>query len=166
MYYAGIGSRRTPPVMLPIMSGIAESLRTKGYTLRSGHAPGADLYFEAGAADMKEIYLPWKGFNGSDSPLFHSTVEAEAMAERYHPRWDKLTEGAKKMMARNCHQVLGMDLNTPVEFVVCWTPNGGVEGGTGQAMRIAMDLKIPVYNIRRESDYENLIKKIKATRLW
>jgi len=43
--------------------------------------------------------------------------------------------------------LFGKDLNTPVEFIVCWTKSGKVTGGTGQALRIAKYYDIKVYNM-------------------
>lgn len=37
-------------------------------------------------------------------------------------------------------------MNSPVNFVICYTAGGRVDGGTGQAIRIAMDHDIPVIN--------------------
>ena len=54
---------------------------------------------------------------------------------------------ARKFHARNCYQVLGKDLQSPSNFVLCWTPGGAVTGGTGQALRIAIDRGIPVFNM-------------------
>ena len=34
-------------------------------------------------------------------------------------------------------QVLGVSLDSPAEFVLCWTADGEASGGTGQALRIA-----------------------------
>ena len=48
MYYAGIGSRETPGLMLGAFARIGEFLAKKGYTLRSGGADGADTAFEVG----------------------------------------------------------------------------------------------------------------------
>lgn len=50
-------------------------------------------------------------------------------------------------MLRNTYQVLGPDLKTHSEFVLCWTPSGRGEGGTGQAIRIARAYHIPVYDL-------------------
>jgi hypothetical protein len=50
-------------------------------------------------------------------------------------------------MTRNSFQVLGPDLQSPVSFVVCWTTGGKISGGTGQALRIAKDLSIPIFNL-------------------
>lgn len=49
-------------------------------------------------------------------------------------------------------QILGKNLDKPVEFVVCWTKNGKDIGGTGAAIRCALDHGIPVYNLFNESE--------------
>ncbi len=144
--YAGIGSRETPDDVCALMTSIATHLRKDGFTLRSGHASGADSAFEAGAGPEAEIWLPWRGFNGSKSPLLPIPA-AFAMAEEYHPNWKAMNLGGRSLHARNCHQVMGRDLVSPVEFVICWTYDGGASGGTGQALRIAEAHNIPVYNL-------------------
>jgi hypothetical protein len=53
-------------------------------------------------------------------------------------------------MARNAMQVLGPDLKTPSKFVICWTLEGKEIGGTSQAIRIAKDFSIPIYNLGKE----------------
>jgi len=148
--YCGIGSRETPEAICEEMSEIAETLAEHGFTLHSGGAPGADSAFEAGCTRVrgdKVIFLPWKGFNGNKSTLYDQSKEAFDLAAKYHPAWDKLKEPVRKLMARNVQQVLGTKLISPVRFVVCWTKDGGPTGGTGQALRIAADYKIPVFNL-------------------
>ncbi len=159
MIYTGIGSRETPTELKNDIKTIVEHLNKKGYTLRSGGAPGADSFFEE-HAEKKEIYLPWRGFNGNTSLLFNPTPEAFEMAQKYHPNWGRLSYGAKKLMARNCHQVLGLDLKSPTDFIVCWTKDGKATGGTGQALRMAEDLKIPVYNLYNKDILDKIIKDI------
>jgi len=158
-YYAGIGSRETPIELKEKIKFIVEYLNQKGYTLRSGGANGADSFFEE-FAELKEIFLPWQNFNNNQSPLFNPSTEAFVMAEEYHPRFKSLSSGGKKLMARNCHQVLGKDLKTPVDFIVCWTKNGTINGGTGQALRMAEKLNIPVYNLFFDDAIEKLLKNI------
>lgn len=148
-FYAGIGSRETPEDVRNVMAHIARKLAAKGYTLRSGGADGADTAFESGATE-KQIFLPWRGFNGNQSPLFdYSTNEHElfAIAREHHPAWSRLEPAAKRLHARNVCQVLGANGDSPVEFVVCWTPKGCGGGGTGQAIRIAQARNIPVYDL-------------------
>ena len=143
-YYAGIGSRETPADVMVRMTTIARRLAGLGYVLRSGGADGADTAFEDGAGQAKEIWVPWIGFRDNPSTLT-PVPDAFPIAEKYHPNWQRCSPAARKLHARNVHQVLGADLRTPVEFVLCWTKDGGVSGGTGQAIRIALGMQIPVY---------------------
>lgn len=150
-YYAGIGSRETPKEFLDLFTRVAKYLSTKDCVLRSGGAKGSDQAFESGAIH-KEIYLPWKGFEGNNSNLIVKDERAFEIAEKYHPRWAYLSQGARKLQARNSHQILGKDLNSPSDFVICWTKGGKGNGGTGQAIRIAKDYNIPVFDCGKYSD--------------
>ena len=147
-YYTGIGSRKCPESFKDGMARIASFLEDSGYILRSGAAVGADSYFESGVKNPanKEIYIPWKNFNGSDSTRDLLPYKAVEIAMKFHPAWGRLTNNAKKLMARNTMQVLGEDCNTPSSFVLCWTPNGKEIGGTSQALRIAKHYNIPIIN--------------------
>ena len=146
-FYAGIGSRETPPEVLSEMRWLAAKLAAHDWTLRSGAAQGADAAFESGAGEKKEIYLPWRGFNGSRSSLHNPTPAAMELAAKVHPAWERCSQGARKLHARNCHQVLGLALMPPVKFVACWTVDGLGGGGTGQALRIARHENIPIYDL-------------------
>jgi hypothetical protein len=146
--YAGIGSRKTPVDILAYFTLLAGLLERDNFVLNSGGANGADSAFEAGVKDPanKQIFLPWPNFNGNSSLLTAPSSEAYDMAERFHPAWNRCSVAARKFHARNCHQVLGPNLKTPVDFIVCWTPYGEVTGGTGQALRIAKANEIAIYN--------------------
>jgi len=162
-YYAGIGSRETPKDIQDLMTKLATTLESKEYILRSGGADGADTAFENGVLDdnNKEIYLPWKNFNNSNSPYynFDNIDEATKIAKQFHPKFDNLSTGAKKLITRNTYQVLGLNLNTPSEFIICWTIDGKMKGGTAQALRIANSLEIPIYNLGKKSDYKQTIDR-------
>ena len=152
--YAGIGSRETPAAILELMILTGQRLANRGFTLRSGGAPGADSAFERGcdmAKGEKEIYVPWLGFQNrsTNQPGVHAGVSQEALelASTLHPAWDHCSDGAKKLHARNCYQILGPKLNAPVNLVVCWTVEGKRKGGTGQALRLAEVLKIPIIDL-------------------
>ena len=144
--YTGVGSRKTPQFFLDCFEHIALELSDRGYTLRSGGADGADLAFEEGAGDEKEIFLPWRGFNGSDSLLHGPIDEAYHLASTIHPRWTTLKPGAQSLHARNCQQVLGRLLDDPSLFLLCWTEGGLPTGGTATAIKLAYRHKIPVLN--------------------
>ncbi len=148
--YAGVGARTTPGPVLDQMVRLGEALARSGFVLRSGAAPGADTAFEEGcdlASGAKEIYLPWKGFNGSKSRLEQPSPYSYVLASHYHPNFNRLSDAAKKLMARNSHQILGADLLTPADFVLCYTENGSLVGGTAQAIRMAHAYGIQVINL-------------------
>lgn len=160
--YAGIGSRQTPVEILEDMRRLGRDLAENGWVLRSGGADGADSAFEAGCDLMKgskEIFLPWMGFNGNESPLFNPSVNAAYIASTLHPAWDKLSYGAQKLHARNCHQILGEHLDDPVDIVICWTPGGEVVGGTATAIKLAEQHGIRVINLAIDTlTVEDLIR--------
>jgi len=142
------------------MQKIAVSLRKKGLTLRSGAADGADAYFESGAKEAKEIYLPWPKFNDHPSRLCSVSQAALEMAETVHPAWENLSQGAQKLHGRNCYQVLGRDLKTPSDFLVCWTKDGKLRGGTATALTLAKMNNIPIYNLGKTEDWEQIARVI------
>lgn len=147
--YAGIGARATPGDVLKRMKQLGRYLAVQGCMLHSGGSQGADQAFEEGcdeAQGLKQIFLPWRFYRNNPSPLCQPSQKARLIAQKYHPKWEFLLPATRDLMARNSHQLLGVDCNSPVRFVVCWTRNGEIEGGTGQALRIAQDLKIPVLN--------------------
>jgi hypothetical protein len=150
VYYAGIGSRETPDKILEFMTELGKYFSCKNYILRSGGAEGADSSFEKGCDLVngnKEIYLPWYKFNNSNSNLVVKQGLAFEIAKQFHPYYDNLSEGAKKLQARNTHQVLGLDFKTYSNFIICYTKNGSGNGGTGQAIRIANHFNISVLDL-------------------
>ena len=159
-YYAGIGSRKTPQDILSFMEKIASYLKEENYILRSGGADGADSAFEKGSGDLKEIFLPWKNFNNSPNKFITLPQKAFTIAEKFHPYWYNLSKGVKQLHARNSCQVLGKDLKTPVKFVICWTPNGEMIGGTSQALKIAKFYDVDVYNLANKKDLKYWENKI------
>lgn len=162
IYYAGIGSRETTQEMLQHFEYIGKLLAEKGFTLRSGGAKGADSAFEKGcdkANGQKEIFLPWRGFENSTSKLYSVSNEAMKIAATYHPYWYNLSQGAQKLQARNSYQVLGSDLNTPSNFIICYTKGGKGSGGTGQAIRIAKANNIPVFDFGSNDGVEERFKE-------
>lgn len=162
--YAGIGSRRTPADVLALMRDTAAALARRGYLLRSGAADGADRAFEAGAraaGGATEVFIPWPGFNGAgpDALVFDAMPgrdDALRISAPLHPGWDRLKPSVRKLMGRNAMQVLGRSCDDPVRFVLCWAPRpildsagrvSDVGGGTGQAVRLAYQQRVPVFHL-------------------
>jgi hypothetical protein len=139
------------------MKRISHRLSELNYTLLSGGADGADSKFQEGHFGKIELYLPWPNFRHikDHSVIYLPTEEAYQIAESVHPVWQYLPNSQKHLMARNSHQILGKDLRSPVDFVVCWTPDGceshstrtSKTGGTGQAISLASINNIPVFNL-------------------
>lgn len=172
--YAGIGSRRTPTDVLDLMTQLATQLAQNGWVLRTGLATGADQAFHRGATKAGtpmavEVYLPWGGFeehalcHGPEEVVFaEPSAEAHTMAARLHPSWPALGRGPRALHARNCHQILGGSLDRPARFVVCWTPDGSLDGsgskagGTGQALRVAREHGVTVFNLARAEHHDRV----------
>jgi hypothetical protein len=165
--YAGIGSRATPHDVLELMTRLAAKLASENWTLRTGGAAGADQAFFDGAISVRgcaEVYLPWPGYNDhTECRLARPSQRAYEIAANHHPAWSVCSSGAKALHARNCHQILGDLLEQPVNFVLCYTPDGSLtgksrtSGGTGQALRIATSAEVPVFNLQR-SDHRKRIE--------
>lgn len=147
MYYAGIGSRASPSDILEIMTKIARALAKQGYILRSGGAGGADTAFEKGAV-KKEIFRPE-----------HATAKSIEIAMDIHPAPQRCNYYVRKLHGRNVLIILGQDLITPAEFVICWTTGGKAVGGTGLGLRLAEREGIKVYNLFNKNHVAEVHKR-------
>lgn len=161
--YTGVGSREIPNEIFNRFIEIAAKLATSGYILRSGGADGSDSAFELGCDSVsgkKEIYLPWPNFNGNTSKLCRVSQEAKDIAAKIHPVYGHLSRPVKLLHGRNVYQVLGDTLNKPSDFLLCYTKNGEVVGGTATAIKLALMNNIPVYNFGKQSDMDNFYANI------
>lgn len=173
--YAGLGSRKAPDEACQEIIALGEMFARLGWALRSGGAPGADHAFEVGCdrgGGSKEIYLPWKSFNKHLSSLYEIPSEAYEIAKQHHPRWDSLSQGTRKCLARDVMQVLGQDVRTPCHAIICWTPDGcesfisrtSQTGGTGLAISLASTIGIPVFNLKLEDSVDRIDEFLKEQR--
>ena len=139
------------------MDGIAQKAYSKAVDL----GLAKESQFEVYVADQYNI-------RRSTLPRKHLAIvrnkdlisETERIASEVHPAWDRCNEWARGMHSRNCHQILGYDLQSPVDAVICWTPDGVVVGGTATVIRIAMKYDIPVFNLG-VPDKESVLNDIK-----
>ena len=162
-YYAGIGSRDITDKEASLILAISSKLSER-YTVYSGNAQGADITFQKGSEGKCIIYLPWSGFNKEEYDPLRSIAHFDVgntdigreYAAKYHPCYGQLKEGAKRLMCRNTHQVLGFKDYPRAEFIVfCANETGGVvQGGTAQAVRIARDIGVLTFNIRYNGSRE------------
>lgn len=178
MTYAGIGARLTPAEDQGRMKRLAARLSDLGFTLYSGRADGADQSFEAGAKARAEIFVPWKGFNEHNNRhhLKGTTPshDAHKISESIAPHLESCSRGVQNLMARNVHQILGKDLMSPVDFVICWTKDGATRasqvnrgtGGTGHAINLADKNNIPVFNLKNKDEELRLAAHIKSNPMY
>lgn len=144
-----------------------------GHIMRSGAALGADLIAETAYRDaisncvadpsQVEIFIPWTRFQavrGTNNPLHHLhqiphdpllIQQAREMVLSTHPAPERLTEGALKLHSRNMNQVFGLNLQTPIDACICWTPKGLKKGGTASAITLCENNSIPVFNLGIEN---------------
>lgn len=157
--YAGIGSRETPDDILLLMEQSATILARKGFICSTGAAIGADQACANGAllgGGNVHLHLPWKGYNSDWSNKLVGNVSyfilqptdsaAYKSVEEYHPAHKRIVDkrGPMALHARNYNILFKPD---KVDFIICWTRDGKIDGGTGQALRIAADNNIRVYNL-------------------
>lgn len=139
--YAGIGSRKTPVHILDQINLIAQNMAQQGYMLRSGGALGADTAFEIGCRSVNGAI---QTYTAKDAETRNWLIQHAA---KYHPNWGACSRTARLLHARNSAIMCGAGLGSTVDCVICWTPEGEVIGGTGQALRIAKAMRIPVFNL-------------------
>lgn len=104
-------------------------------------------------------------------------VQAEEIVSELHPFWKAekdaiaageplertMSKGAKSLHTRNVFQVLGKDLKSPSEFLVCYATvdkQGVPKGGTRTAWMIAQKYDIPCFNFATQSK-ESIYLQIK-----
>lgn len=186
--YAGIGSREAPDYMLDLMTQLGRELCTDGWQLASGFAKGSDKAFykgatlsprfrEVGALNIlagNERDLPFvdpdNGFiNAQTLPNYE---QARQLALEARGSWHGLEVNGIALHSRNPYQVLGLDLQSPVQAVVLYAEPIGtgraVKGGTNTAYQIALKHGIPVYNLYTPEGMEyaeNYLRKALNSRI-
>lgn len=167
MTYAGIGTREAPKEILAVMTKAAEYLQQRGFTLQTGFTykdkvtnldeEGSDKAFSDGSKSNKVLFGPYgirvtiNGVTTKKKYDFINDARSRAVVQEIHPAPDRLSEGAMRLMARNTSQVFGINLDTPVDFVLFYAKEvpGSIrpEGGTGQAVQMARMKGIPTINM-------------------
>jgi len=170
--YTAVGSREAPRSILRLMSDLSYQLAKDGWTACGGEAEGSDEAFingvkrywdEAGyQPHLLETYIPREGSRGvysSDGPHVYCfdnlphQILAERIAEYIHPAWDKCNEWARKLHRRNPYQVLGKDLASPTQALICWAKpdgKGSIRGGTRTSWELAKANNVPCINLYYE----------------
>lgn len=180
-FVAIIGSRATPADAIRVLEDTGECLCGLGVAVSSGDAEGADRAGVRGAMRSSwwpdigaRVYLAWNGVRHEDgfkrwadnkiyfdASQFENYEEAQALALKARGSFAGLKRGGIAMHSRNPYQVLLDNLATPVASVVCWAKptgkKGNVSGGTGTAVRIALDHNIPVINLATDEGMQKIL---------
>ena len=181
MHYTGVGARNTPKKILKLMKKIGYYMVSKNVILRSGGAEGADTAFQKGCEkwckennvkfkDRQCIIIPWNNFNNhtvnvdkgitTDNHWLSYDITIDT-----HPNDKNLKDAHMKLMQRNVTQVYGYEPHDQSGLLICWTPDGAVEkttqisGGTGQAIRLAINGDVEVFNLKNKK-HINRIKEL------
>ena len=195
--YTGVGSRITSEEICKVFTYLASEIATRGGRLRSGHADGPDMAFEHGsplrlgdgsgynAPLGREVYLPWKKFNGrrkhydpfgpetdqdNDDEGYYvpdghwpTYAKAEQIAHSVIPWWDKIKPSHRRMHTRNVYEVLGLDLQQPSRVLICNASldgKGEPKGGTRTAIKVAEQHAVPVYNRQKYESDDTFIEAV------
>jgi hypothetical protein len=108
---------------------------------------------------------------GSRKQIFYAeqaTIAAMQIAQQFHPAWNRCSTYAKQLHGRNAFQILGLDLDQPSRFLVCWTSDGCEShasktidtGGTGTAISIADHYGVEIINIGNPSQHDRIVNFI------
>lgn len=147
---------------------IVKALLKAGHEGRSGGAKGMDYVLTQAIEELMQegvsgfkacVYIPHRLFNDLQwgklghrvhyVKWFKNYSRAMGIAAECHPVWHHCDDYTRHMHARNVYEILGTDLNTPSDFVICHARtnrNGVVMGGTATAIKLANDRSIPIFN--------------------
>jgi hypothetical protein len=184
-FYTGVGSRSTPIYLLYMISKLAMIFEQQGFVLRSGCALGSDAAFEDALLypnTTSEIYIPNKNFPSKMNTSFksHYIIPIERYGKSFdglyrqamrlihdlsiHKAWQRCKPYVMDLHNRNMFQVLGLDLQTPSKFTICYTKNGEKlysdtdwnTGGTATAINASDLHKVKVFNVGNDQDFLRL----------
>ena len=124
--------------------GIAQKMYAKAISEGITTLEQMEVYI-GDESDRKKSTLPLKEYAIIRNP--NLIKKSEELAASVHPNWKACNAFARKMHSRNCHQILGYNLDNPVDAVITWTPNGNIQGGTSTAIKLALINQIPVFNL-------------------
>lgn len=155
-YYAGTGDAVVSKDIADALIDIANVLEEQGYILRVRGDEGTEEALVSGIpedSDRIEVYPPWKGFVDWYNNYEMPTPGAFEMAWKVHPTWHDLTPDDRRYHAAGTLLVMGKDLKTPCDFLLCYTDKDQPNDDVQQVIRIADCNLIPVFDLGLGVDY-------------
>lgn len=166
--YAGLGDNQTPENILEVIRITAILLAHDAHLCITGGCQGAEQAFANGAliaGGRVRIFLPWQSFESlwiaklpTDRTEIITLQEDDKAAfdsvKTFHPAYDKLTPSVKAINARY------FNILANAQMLICWTKEGKLIGSTGQAIRIATYMHLPIFNLGIQETLDKMIAKI------
>lgn len=168
-----IGSRELKPWQFDMLVELAFWAVMHNRRIVTGGAYGADQAAMLGAKmaarakgiDLKDVltvYLPWTSYNEEIVPagcrrLSNTWTEGQVeLAKKHHPAYDRLSQGAQKMMIRNVQIVQDADT------VVAWPriESNMIAGGTAHGVNVAKSLDRALILMTDDAQRDAVVKTI------
>lgn len=146
---AVLGATAAPGDFTALATRIGHHLSRLGYRLAVDHQNRLCQAFSRGMGDLGGVLPPSPpvGRHGCDEDGLAARADAVRLLDDVRPGWELLPGQAPSRLLAAAYQVRGLDLESPVDFVLCLTGEGLVEEPSDVAMRIAQRHGIPVYDI-------------------
>lgn len=154
-----------PPVeIIEKFKSLAIYLESIGFTVRiGGNNDGVDQAVED-VTKNKELILPWKEFNGKESPYTWAIPASEHIAKQFSPIYDSMKDGVKKFLARNARLIMGQKMRSKACFLLCWSEDGAEtkrelnarSGFIQHPVAIANGALVPVFNLGKPDAEQRL----------
>lgn len=146
-----IGTREPDDIQARLAAYAARALSEQFHcTISTGGAFGIDQIAMENTVGDLIVYLPWPSYNRNIIPttctkvIYNSKIHQtwDASVFEHHPAPGHLSPGAFLLHARNYGIIEGAKL-------VLAFPDERGEGGTGQGIRVARAMKIPVVQVNK-----------------
>ena len=154
IYYT-IAGDYAPAGFNKLFYNISSYFAKKDMVLRTSGSKGIGSDAIKGCDDNQgqyDAFVPWDGYN--KIPIcYELTKEAFDIAEAFNGKYSTMSQTNRKILAAMSYQVLGDDLISPSDFVICYSNRGKGKGGNvGHLIKIAKAYGVPIFDIGK---YQN-----------
>lgn len=142
---------------------IVQTLNKKEYTIRIQDFKGTKEIISF--ANNKEVYsFQGGGKYKSINPFKLKTdYSARRIAAKFTNSWGYLNQIMRRVYTLNVFLLLGKELDTPSELLICSTPDGSISNTTGvlkHTIDVATSCGIKVYDVKNDFHYDALVKQL------
>lgn len=154
-YCTGLGTTQVTKTMQDVIERFSRYLSEQGYTIRTDFDKGMNQVFRNNS-DSVELYT-FEGDSNKNADAFDCPMTdfvKQHLRDSYISL-DALNRVTKNRVVRCYYELLGQNLDSPSEFLICYDPSEGV---VNYAHRIAYKLGIKVYNLCDKEELKQLKK--------